>query len=46
MKQVHRKESVNAQDAVLHLFDFPLEEFKKGLGQNTNNQNTDVKGMV
>ena len=30
MKQVHRKESVNAKDAVLHLFDFlPLEDFQK-----------------
>ena len=30
MKQVHRKGSADAQDAVLHLFDFiPLEDFKK-----------------
>lgn len=31
MKQVHRKENVNASDAVLHLFDIiPLVEFKAG----------------
>jgi DNA ligase-1 len=31
MKQVHRKENVEADDAVLHLFDFlPLEDFEKG----------------
>lgn len=31
MKQVHRKDNVEASDAVLHLFDFlPLEEFNKG----------------
>ena len=31
MKQVHRKGSADAKDAVLHLFDFiPLEDFKKG----------------
>ena len=37
MKQVHRKDNVNAQDAVLNLFDIvPLFEFKQGkssLGQ-------------
>jgi DNA ligase-1 len=31
MKQVHRKDNVEAGDAVLHLFDFlPLENFEKG----------------
>ena len=31
MKQVHRKENVEANDAVLHLFDLlPLENFKQG----------------
>ena len=31
MKQVHRKDNVNAGDAVLHLFDFvPLDSFLKG----------------
>jgi DNA ligase-1 len=31
MKQVHRKENVNTNDAVLHLFDFlPLSEFEQG----------------
>ena len=32
MKQVHRKDNVEASDAVLHLFDFlPLEDFNKGI---------------
>ena len=32
MKQVHRKDNVEANDAVLHLFDFlPLEDFNKGV---------------
>ena len=31
MKQVHRKDNVQSNDAVLHLFDFiPLDEFTKG----------------
>ena len=31
MKQVHRKDNVQASDAVLHLFDFvPLQDFEKG----------------
>ena len=31
MKQIHRKETVQNSDAVLHLFDIcPLEDFKKG----------------
>ena len=31
MKQVHRKDNVQANDAVLHLFDFlPLADFEKG----------------
>ncbi len=31
MKQVHRKDNVNAQDAILYLFDIvPLVDFKKG----------------
>ena len=32
MKQVHRKDNVEANDAVLHLFDYiPLEDFEKGI---------------
>src|SRR5210317_1275197 len=32
MKQVHRKDNVEANDAVLHLFDMcPLEDFQKGV---------------
>jgi DNA ligase-1 len=32
MKQVHRKDNVQSEDAVLHLFDFiPLEDFQKGV---------------
>lgn len=32
MKQVHRKENVNAGDAVLYLFDMiPLDDFRKGV---------------
>src|SRR5210317_1281487 len=32
MKQVHRKENIEANDAVLHLFDIvPLENFQQGL---------------
>jgi len=35
MKQVHRKENVTADDAVLHLFDIlTLSEFLKGQGQH------------
>lgn len=31
MKQIHRKENVQASDAVLHLFDFiPLKDFERG----------------
>jgi DNA ligase-1 len=31
MKQIHRKDNIEAADAVLHLFDvFPLEDFQKG----------------
>ena len=41
MKQVHRKGSADAKDAVLHLFDFiPLEEFKKGSWDKTQTQRT------
>ena len=32
MKQVHRKDNVQSEDAVLHLFDFiPLADFQKGI---------------
>ena len=32
MKQVHRKDNVQSDDAVLHLFDFiPIEDFQKGV---------------
>ena len=35
MKQVHRKDNVEAGDAVLHLFDIlSLEEFKRGVGEH------------
>ena len=41
MKQVHRKGSADAKDAVLHLFDFiPLEEFKKGGWDKTQTMRT------
>ena len=41
MKQVHRKGSADAKDAVLHLFDFiPLEEFKKGKWDKTQTLRT------
>ena len=41
MKQVHRKGSANAKDAVLHLFDFiPLEDFKKGKWDKTQTMRT------
>ena len=36
MKQVHRKDNIEANDAVLHLFDIlSLEEFKRGTGKHT-----------
>jgi len=36
MKQVHRKDNVEANDAVLHLFDIlSLDEFKHGVGEHT-----------
>ena len=36
MKQVHRKSDVQAEDAVLHLFDcIPLEHFEKGIWNAT-----------
>jgi DNA ligase-1 len=35
MKQVHRKDNVTANDAVLHLFDIlTLEEFRAGMGKH------------
>lgn len=35
MKQVHRKENVESQDAVLHLFDMlSLEDFKRGISEH------------
>ena len=43
MKQVHRKESVNAKDAVLNLFDFlPLEDFKKGIWDKSQTVRTQM----
>ena len=43
MKQVHRKESVNAKDAVLNLFDFlPLEDFKKGFWDKSQTVRTEM----
>lgn len=36
MKQIHRKSNVNAEDAVLHLFDFlTLEAFERGVWRRT-----------
>ena len=38
MKQVHRKDNVTANDAVLHLFDFiPLEDYQKGVWNKPQN---------
>jgi DNA ligase-1 len=42
MKQVHRKENVEANDAILHLFDIlTLDEFKTGIS-NTSQQDRSV----
>ena len=44
MKQVHRKDNVEASDAVLHLFDcVPLSDFEKGSWQKSQ---TDRSSMV
>jgi DNA ligase-1 len=41
MKQVHRKENVKADDAVLHLFDLvPLRDFQKGISETAQIQRT------
>lgn len=42
MKQVHRKDNVSAQDAVLHLFDFiPLKDFQKGRWDRPQDQRSE-----
>jgi DNA ligase-1 len=42
MKQVHRKDNVNAEDAVLHLFDFiPLADFNRGSWQRSQRDRSD-----
>jgi DNA ligase-1 len=41
MKQIHRKENVAADDAVLHLFDvITLREFKAGIGDHSQRDRT------
>jgi DNA ligase-1 len=43
MKQVHRKENVQANDAVLHLFDvLPLENFEQGSWDKTQSDRSDM----
>jgi len=43
MKQVHRKDNVEAGDAVLNLFDvIPLEEFEKGFWDKTQTDRSDM----
>jgi len=43
MKQVHRKDNVEAGDAVLNLFDvIPLEEFEKGFWDKTQTTRSDM----
>jgi DNA ligase-1 len=42
MKQVHRKDNVNAVDAVLHLFDFiPLKDFQQGVWERSQVQRSE-----
>jgi DNA ligase-1 len=43
MKQVHRKDNVQANDAVLHLFDFlPLENFEQGEWYKSQKERSDM----
>ena len=43
MKQVHRKDNVAAQDAVLHLFDMlPLTDFEKGIYHLSQQERSDM----
>ena len=43
MKQVHRKDNVNASDAVLYLFDMlPLEDFQKGKWKVSQQERSDM----
>jgi DNA ligase-1 len=43
MKQVHRKDNVEAGDAVLNLFDvIPLEEFEKGIWDKSQTTRSDM----
>ena len=48
MRQVHRKSDVNAQDAVLYLFDWlPLSDFQKGKSEVAQlNRSNMLKGFV
>jgi DNA ligase-1 len=43
MKQVHRKDNVEAGDAILNLFDvIPLEDFEKGVWDKTQSTRSDM----
>jgi DNA ligase-1 len=43
MKQVHRKDNVEAGDAILNLFDvIPLEDFEKGIWDKTQSTRSDM----
>ena len=43
MKQVHRKDNVEAGDAILNLFDvIPLEDFEKGMWDKTQSTRSDM----
>lgn len=43
MKQVHRKDNVSADDAVLHLFDvIPLEQFLEGSWEKTQLERSEI----
>lgn len=43
MKQVHRKDNVNAGDAILYLFDIvPLEDFQKGVWNMKQSERTAI----
>jgi DNA ligase 1 len=43
MKQVHRKDNVEADDAILNLFDvLPLEDFEKGIWNKSQSDRSDM----
>lgn len=48
MKQVHRKDNVDASDAILYLFDWmSLEEFQRGFSDNQQNfRSNSLKALV